>query len=130
MNRKFLLALWGSLFVLCALLGLIPKPEGALRVCLTVVSLVFFVPGFLLLRAGSRSTVQLVRNLSALSLVLTLVCLIANMACVLASEAVGNLLYIILTVVSAPMVCSGFWALSLFLWACLLICAWQKTRRK
>ena len=27
----------------------------------------------------------------------------------------------VLIVVSSPMVCSGYWALSLFLWACLLM---------
>ena len=29
--------------------------------------------------------------------------------------------FAVLIVVSSPMVCSGYWALSLFLWACLLM---------
>lgn len=33
----------------------------------------------------------------------------------------GNALFGVLIVVSSPMVCSGYWALSLFLWACLLM---------
>jgi hypothetical protein len=62
-----------------------------------------------------------IRNISAASLILTLLLLVANFASVGASVAVGDFLYGLLVVVSAPMVCSQFWVVSLFLWACLLM---------
>ena len=129
MHRK-LLALWGLLFLLCAILGLIPQTGTALQVCRILLSLAFFVPGFALLRLGNRAAAQLVRNLSILSLGLTAVMLVANFASVTASPMVGTLLYITLAVISVPMITCGYWALSLFLWACLMICALKKLKRR
>ena len=68
-------------------------------------------------------------RLSALSLGLTLLALILNLLSALGSATLGNVLYGILIVVSSPMVCSGFWALSLFLWACLLLTSRQLIKR-
>ena len=38
-----------------------------------------------------------------------------------ASEMLGNFVHYILVIVSSPMICSGHWAMSMFLWACLLM---------
>ena len=65
--------------------------------------------------------IKLVRNLSLVSLITTTVLLVLNVMSVLASEAVGTGLYALLIFLSAPMVCSQYWALSVFLWACLLM---------
>ena len=125
MNLKTLFALWGSLFIVCAGLGFIPEPTGPVRVILTAASLAFFVPPALILHRAVKgrdtAVLKLVRNLSALSLGLTLVLLVLNFLCALRSETLGDLLYWILVIVSSPMVCSGYWVLSLFLWACLLM---------
>ena len=125
MNKKSLFALWGCLFILCAGLGFIPEPEGTFAVLLRILSLTVFLPPALLLwqagKSADRATVQLVRNLSALSLGLTLTVLLLNFLCAMGSEFWGTVLYYILVIVSSPMVCSGHWAMSLFLWACLLI---------
>jgi len=130
MKQKALFLLWAGLFILCAGLGFIPSDSGGLRLLLTGVSLLFFLPpGLLLYRAkreGDSHTRHLVRNLSALSLALTLVLLVMNMLTVLGSDLLGTLLYGMLVIVSSPMVCSGYWALSLFLWACLLMASLQK----
>ena len=127
MKSKTLFALWGGLFILCAALGFIPEPSAALQVLMTVLSIAFFLPGALLLRlskeTGNREIALLVRNLSAASLILTAVLLIANFLSALAPKLLGDILHSMLIVVSAPMICSGYWALSLFLWACLMICA-------
>jgi len=121
MKKKTLFALWGGLFILCAGLGFIPNPEGAVRIGLTLLSVLFFLPPALLLRLhGDRATVTLVRNLSLLSLALTLLALVLNFLFALSSETVGSVLHYVLIIVSSPMVCSGYWVLSLFLWACLL----------
>ena len=66
--------------------------------------------------------------LSAVSLGATLVMLVLNIVLATGSTALGDFLHGVLTVVSAPMLYCGSWALSLFLWACLLIWAmpWKK----
>ena len=117
MKEKITYALWGVLFILCAGLGFLGPQDGFAGGLLTFLSLVFFVPGILLLCWGRRKAVRI---LSAVSLGLTLLALLANFASLSLSERMGNFLYGVLIVVSSPMVCSGYWVLSLFLWACLL----------
>ena len=133
MIRKCLFALWGILFSLCAGFGFIPEPEGIMAAVLTGFALLCFLPPSLLLylaaKAGNRSDLLLIRNLSALSLGLTLAALIGNFFTAFASEAVGQILYYILIMVSSPMVCSGRWALSLFLWACLMMVSMRQLKR-
>jgi hypothetical protein len=122
------------LFILCAVLGFIPRPGIALQILMTIFSIVFFLPGALLLRlshtSGDRSIAELVRNFSAASLILTAVLLILNFLSVLSPALLGNILHIILVVVSTPMICSGYWVLSMFLWACLMICSMKLLRQK
>ena len=125
MKKSSLFALWGFLFILCAVLGFIPSPEGFLKVVLRIVGVGFFVPaGYLLyqsVQTKDRKTILLIRKISAISLALTLVFLVLNILSVLWSEVLGSILYAILVIVSSPMVCCGGYAVSIFLWACLLI---------
>ena len=127
MKSKILCPAWAGLFVLCAGLGFVREPTGVLRIALTAASLAFFVPPALLLhsagKAGDRFTLRVIRNLAAASLGLTLLLLLANFMSLMASEAVGDLMYVLLIIVSTPMVCCGYWVLSLFLWAFLLFWA-------
>ena len=101
------------------------RPRGAARAALTVIALLFFCPPAVLLwqarREGDRPTAAIIRNLAAASLLLTAVLFCANILSAFGSDALGLFLHGMLTIVSAPMLCSGYWALSLFLWACLLI---------
>ena len=133
MKHKRLLLLWGSLFCVCAALGFLPEPEGAGRWLLTAASLLFFLPPGLLLYHASRekdfALLRLVRNLACLSLGLTLVLLLGNLLSVRGGELLGEMLYGMLIVISCPMICSGFWALSLFLWACLLATSLQLLKK-
>lgn len=125
MKNKILYFVWGGLFILCALLGFIPEPEGFLSVVLLITALLFFVPGGLLLYNAYRnkdfSTMAVIRTLSLVSLITTLIFLVVNFLSVEAGEAAGNLLYGFLIIFSTPMVCSQNWLISLFLWACLLM---------
>ena len=127
MKPKTLFLLWGGLFALCAALGFVNTASTALQVLKTVLSVAFFIPGALLLHLsrekGHREIALLVRNLSAASLLLTAVLLIANFLSVLAPKLLGDILHSMLIVVSSPMICSGYWVLTLFLWACLMIWA-------
>lgn len=127
MKKQTLFILWGALFVLCAALGFVQNAEGAVKILMTLLSVTFFIPGALLLRlsyrTGDKDTALLVRDLSAASLVLTAVLLVANFLSALWPELLGNILHSMLVIVSAPMFCSGYWFLSLFLWACLMVTA-------
>ena len=127
MERKYLLALWGGLFVVCGALGFVPEASGALSFLMALLSLVFFAPPVLLLRQagikGHVPTAVLVRNLSALSLGLTLAVLIANVLSLLGSVALGDVLHVVLVIVSAPMFCAQIWVIPLFCWAFLMISA-------
>ena len=124
MKQKSLFPLWGVLFVVCAALGFIPNPTGLLRFLLTALALVFFLPPAILLyrasKRGDRATVRLIRNLSLTWLIVTVVVLVCNILSLLASQYTGDFLYALLVLVSAPMICGGVWAISLFCWACLL----------
>lgn len=129
MNKKPLYMLWAGLFVLCAGLGFIPEPEGPSKIALTIISLVFFLPPAWLLYRGDVSDAKLVCNFSALSLGLTLILLVLNFLTALQSDFLGQVLHYMLVIVSSPMICSGRWAMSLFLWACLLIASRKQTKR-
>ena len=133
MKKNWLCGLWAGLFILCAGLGFIPEPEGAARILMTAASLAFFLPPALLLhQAGKQQdsdTQKLVRNLSALSLGLTLVLLVLNLLTAMQSEFLGSMLHYILVIVSSPMICSGHWAMSLFLWACLFTASVRQLKR-
>jgi len=130
MTKRTLFSIWAILFALCAALGFLPQPSGFLSGLMTALSVLFFLPPFLLAYRAKRdcdsATVKLLRNLSALSLTVTLVLLIANFLTALSSEFLGNVLHYILTVVSTPMIASQYWVLSLFLWSCLLMYTLKK----
>lgn len=133
MNKTSFYTVWAGLFILCAGLSFIPEPEGFLKLFMIVLSLFFFIPPTCLLyraeKENDRFTLLLIRNLSLASLGLTAAVLIVSVLSFLAPEWVGNFLHVLLLMVSAPMVCSQYWVISLFLWACLLMVS-QKGLKK
>jgi hypothetical protein len=134
MRNKTLYFIWGGLFIFCGLLGFIPQPEGIVKALMVISSLVFFVPGGMLLylnhKSGNLQVIHTVRNLSLVSLGVTLFLLVLNFLSGNASSAMGDFLYGLLVMLSAPMVCSQYWFLSLFLWACLLMTAISFRKKK
>ena len=134
MKKSSLLALWGILYIICVGLGFIPEPEGGVRVLLLMISLVFFAPPAIVLydaiRCGDKKTIRLIRLLSAVSLGITLLLMILSILTAMASEAVGNLMHVLLVVFSTPMFCSNYWALSLFLWAALLTASFTAKKKE
>ena len=130
MSKKLLFALWGGLFILCAGLGFIPgfsqNVSAGAQAVLTVLAVAFFAPPACLIYGAKKEkdarTLKLVRGISLLSLGLTLLSAMGTVT-------MGNVLFAVLIVVSSPMVCSGYWALSLFLWACLLIVSHSLLRK-
>lgn len=126
-DKGILKSLWLGMYILSALLGLVPSPEGASKWLLAALGTLFFLPPALLLyrcyRDRDRKNLTLLRNLSILSLAATLLLLVLNTFSLLFSEAVGNALYYILIIVSAPMICCQYWVISLFGWAAILWCS-------
>lgn len=127
MKNKHLFYIWGGLFIVCAMLGFIPQPEGFLKGLLILVSAAFFIPGgMLLFRANKAKDLSLLKTICLLCLISlgsTLFFLVLNFMSGSGSQAAGKLLYGFLVIFSSPMVCSQYWVVSLFLWACLLMTA-------
>ncbi len=131
---KKLYLCWGGCFALCAGLGCIPHPEGMLKAVMVLLSVLFFLPPTLLLVRGirekNRRQVLRIQRITLLSLGVTLVLLVANVLTARAAKTVGDFFYYLLVILSSPMVCGQYWALSLFLWGCLLTssCLWLPKR--
>ncbi len=132
MNKTLLYVIWAGLYMLCAVLGFIPEPEGISKVLMTAAAVLFFLPPALLLwrswRAKDQKCLKLLCSLSACSLGITLLLMVANLLSVLASTAVGDFLYGALVILAVPMVCSGYWFLGPVLWATLLFTALELLR--
>ena len=126
MKQKNLYAIWSVLFVLCCALGFLPQKN----IVLTMVSVLFFLPGVLILvdayKQNDNKALLRLRYISLGSLVLTLAILAANFASAQGSLKLGDALHYILGIVSTPMFCSSIWVLPLFLWACLFIASFPK----
>ena len=125
MKNSVLYILWAVLYVMCAIVSLAPLPGAAGAAFATVLSVLFFLPGAVLfyrgIRRKNRRLLRTVRIISIVSLSLTLVLLVANFLSVLGSEVLGNVLFLLLTLVSVPMVSIGHWAAGMFLWASLMM---------
>ena len=134
MIKRILYAEWALMFALCAALGFVPNPQGAVYWGLFALSLLFFVPpGILLYRAyreGDRREPRRIGVICLISLGLTLTMLVLNFLSVGANQAAGNMVYWILIVVSTPMICGRIWVVSLFAWACLLMVALRLRKGK
>lgn len=126
MSRKGILAcVWGGMYVLCAALGFINTNNGLLQALFAILSVGFFIPGGILLYEAvtekDKKTVRWVRYLSLASLVLTVLTVIGSVLSLPGGDAAGMRMHILLGIISAPMFSSQWWAISLFLWACLLM---------
>ena len=122
--------IWLCLYILCVALGTLEDVEGTAKVFFTLTSLIFFLPGAYLLYLGyrekNRKIKKRVRLAAILSRSMTVVVFSGNVISVSASAEAGRVWYDLLNLVSAPMLCSQYWILSLFCWACLLSASFMK----
>ena len=125
---------WAVLYGICTACSFLLTAPGILSGLMTVLSIGFFVPGLLLIlegkKQGSREVLKKVRLVCLLSLSLTLFAILLNFFSVSGSAAWGVAAYLLLIVVSTPMVCSQIWVISLFLWACLLMGSIASLKKK
>ncbi len=130
MKNKTLYLSWGAVYILCLALSFIPAPAGFFKALLFILSLLFFVPGAMLLIRGIQSkntaVIRQIRCISGLSLLLTFVLLLVNLLSIAGSAALGAVLHALLLIVSVPMAVSGYWVVTLFLWACLFVGSFLK----
>ena len=133
MKEKILYALWACLYILCVGLGMVHDVDGFGKWVLILTSLLFFIPGGMLVYEGIRQQnkemLLRLRLVCIGSLSLTLIFIVVNFLSVGASAAAGTVLYYCLMLVSAPMFCAQYWVLSLFAWACLLFSSFLKPTR-
>ena len=125
--------IWGALFIVCAALGFLRQEQESPGWWYTAVSVLFFLPpAVILLRSrkeGDIRSLKILRYLAGASLGITALGLVLNFLSVRWGEAAGDILHSILAVVSTPMMASGFWALSLFLWACLWVASGSRSKQ-
>ena len=133
MRNRTLVLLWAVAYCVCAGLSFFPNPQRNQYGALVLLSLLFFLPGGILLRrairSGNRKICRRIRLLSACSLGLTVFMIIGNFLTYSASEKAGVVMHVLLVLVSVPMVCGQIWMVSLFLWACLLLASHQYLRK-
>ena len=131
---KHLYRAWGGLFALTAVLGLLfPGAQNPLGLyLLRLIAVVFFLPPWLVLakarQEGSLFHIRLLRCLAIASLGMTLVLVCAGILAAPHSQALGDLIHVLMSVICAPLVCSNFYVLPMFLWATVLIGSfgWKK----
>ena len=137
MKDRKLYLYWLYLYILCAALGFIPTPRGALvAIMLSIVFLLFFLPpGLILHRAiqrRDRKPLKQILLISGCALILSMLLFIANTLTILVPDnlLLGNIFNALWIVFSTPMGCAPYQVLGLFGWACLLFTAitnWKKT---
>ena len=129
MKNKTLWILWGCLWGLTAVLGFIPSPVGFGKILLMILAVAFFVPPIMLLIRGPRKTVVLLRTISLVWLCVTMVMLVLNLLSIQSVRTVGDILYSVLVIFTAPMVCGQYWMAVVFVWACLFFAALTRAKK-
>ncbi len=132
MKKTALYILWGIAYGICLAVGFLPNLTGFWKFVALLLGVLFFIPPFVLFVQGrkekSRKTLLVLRLVSILSLVLTLILLVLNLLSVNFSAQAGLWLYVLLGMFACPMYCVKYWFLSLFLWACLLFATFPAPR--
>lgn len=134
MKEKALYSLWAFVYAVCTALGFLGEVQGVGRVFMVLAAVIFFLPPAALVVLGIReqkkNVLKTVRIVAIVSLVLTLIFFIANVAVAVGAETTNAFLHVCLVVVSTPMLCGQYWVLSLFLWACLLFASFLKPKKQ
>ncbi len=134
MSNKTWYWIWGGMYAICAVLGFIPGPQGALYWLLFGISLLFFVPPAVILRqavtAKDRRSIKIMRTVCLTWFAVMLFLLILNLGSIGASAAAGAAVYYFLVVLASPMICSQIWVVPMFLFGCLLTVCFQQLRKQ
>ena len=128
MKKSTVFAIWGGLYALCVAMNFLAAyrvPVGWAKAPFVLVSLLFFIPPFYLLflskKDKGKKTINALQIISIVSLALFVVLFCLNLASVNWSATTGRVLFYLLISLCAPVVCSQFYVLPLYLWACILM---------
>jgi len=134
LKERILYLIWLCLYIICVGMGTIIQRDTLMHIILMVLGLLFFVPAIILLydglTAGNKKMLLRIRIVSICSLVLTLSMIVLNIVAVKAGEDVGLVLNDLLILFSAPMFCTYWRGLSIFLWACVFISSFPRMWKK
>lgn len=134
MRKNMLFAAWAVLYVICTALGFAGQIDGIGKVFMILAAVIFFLPPAFLayrgIREQDKKTLRLLRIVAIISLVLTLIFFLINVAVAVGAETVNTFWHVCLVLVSTPMLCGQYWVLSLFLWACLLFVTFLKPKKQ
>ena len=134
MKERILYFIWLCLYIICVGMGTIAQRDAVMHVILMILALLFFVPAIILLYDGlttaNKKMLLRIRIVSICSLVLTLSMIILNIVAVKAGEDVGLVLNDLLILFSAPMFCTYWRGLSIFLWACVFVSSFPRMWKK
>ena len=124
-KKTVLYIVWAALYCLCVGFSFVDFPTPIEKVLLVLLGVAFFVPPailvFLARKEKCRKTLTVLRRISLSVLALTLIFLVLNLLAVYFSATAGLVLYVLLVMFSAPMICIQYWALGIFLWAALFM---------
>lgn len=130
MKERILYLIWICLYIICVGMGTMIERNTALHIILMILSLIFFVPAVILLHdgltSGNKKMLLRIRVVSLSSLILTLSMIVINIISVNAGENVGVVLNDMLMLFSAPMFCTYWRWLSIFLWACVFVSSFPR----
>ncbi len=130
MKERILYYVWIGLYIACVGMGTITERSTLMHIILMGLALVFFVPAVILLyggiSTGNSKMLLRVRIVSLCSLVLTLSMIVLNIMAVNAGDRIGTVLNDMLLLFSAPMFCSYWRGVSIFLWACVFVGSFPK----
>ena len=134
MKTKHAYFVWLGLYILCAGLGFVYERNVFFHILSNVCAICFYIPGIVLLcrgiQTGDKKLLGRIRRISLASLLLTLLLIIANIAAVYASNTAGQILNVLLSLVSVPMFCLYWRGIGLFLWACLFVSSFPRLWKK
>ena len=124
-KKSYVYIAWGVVYAICVGLSYVAPESAFEKALLMLCGLIFFIPPAWLLwrakRENCRKTLKVLRLISGGALISGTVLLALNMLSVFWGPRAGLVLYVLFTMFAAPMGCIQSWALSLFLWACVLM---------
>lgn len=121
---------WAVLYCACVGFSFVKPSNGGGEAFLVALSIAFFVPAYILAfqakKQENRKVLKTLRWISIGVLAMAMVLLALNILSVKFSAQTGLLLYVMLAMFAPPLACAEQWALSLFLWAVLMMLTLQK----
>lgn len=129
-KHTILYIVWAVLYCACVGFSFVNPDNAGEKAFFVLFSVVFFVPPYILVfqakKQENRKVIKTLRWISISVLALAMVLLVLNILSVKFSAEAGLLVFVLLAMFAPPLACGQQFALSLFLWACLMMLTLQK----